>query len=264
MKKNIFFSSFLMLLILLTTAVNALPTSPLWIHDSSGTLGTYDIATDTVNVIGDMNVTMTDIAFNSSGQLYGISFTDLYSINTTDAIATYIGGHGVSGGNALVFGSDGNLYAAGGSTTNLYSLNTLTGVGTLLGNIGYNSSGDLAFYDGGFYLATNTEPTDTLVSIDQTTYAGTGIGSFGYNSVFGLATGDDGVLYGVSGVDVFSVDVLTGAGTFVANYADDRLGSSYGSSFIIEPAPVPEPSTMFLLGVGIVSLALYGRKRKKV
>ena len=48
------------------------------VDDSSGILGRVDVATGSVSVIGNMGVVMTDIAFNPTGQLFGLSFTGFY------------------------------------------------------------------------------------------------------------------------------------------------------------------------------------------
>lgn len=247
----------------------AIPSSPLWTHDPIGNLGTYDIATDTVNVIGNMGAVMTDIAFDPSGNLFGITFDALYSIDSTSASATLIGNHGISGGNALVFGSDGTLYGAGFATTNLFSINAGTGAGTAVGDMGFTSAGDLAFNSGNFFLSANASSNDTLIDINQTTYAGTAVGSFGFDDVFGLATADDGLLYGLSGTDVLNIDTLTGAGAIVGSYAGAGLGPAFGSSFIGEaspdpeggPTPIPEPATILLISGGLAGLA--GLKRLK-
>lgn len=101
----------------------------LWVGDSDGTLGTVDVASGTATVVGEMPVTMTDIAFDPSGNLWGISFNQLYRIDKTTAGVALVGNLGISA-NSLVFGADGTLYAA---NTNLYTLNTTTGAASLVG-----------------------------------------------------------------------------------------------------------------------------------
>ncbi len=246
MKRTISFLLVFLMLFLLHTAAMALDTSSLWIHDSSGNLGTYNIDADTVTVIGNMGAVMTDIAFDPYGNLFGITFTGLYSIDSTNANATYIGNHSISGGNALVFGPDGTLYGAGSNTISLFSIDTTTGSGSVLGTIGYFSAGDLAFKSGSFYLAADTSGNDTLVKINQSTYAGTAVGRIGHDNVYGLSTGDDGNLYGLSGTNVLSIDNSTGVGTIIGNYAGAGIGTSYGSSFIGESCTSVEITSITL------------------
>jgi len=139
-----------------------------------------------------MDVRMTDIAFDPAGNLYGLNFTGLYSINATTAATTFIGFHSIGSGNALVFGTDGTLYGAGGGTTALFTINTTTGFSTSLGNKGFRSGGDLAFNGGNLYLAASG---NQLVRIDLGTIGSTAaVGDFGVSGVFGLATGDNGTL----------------------------------------------------------------------
>lgn len=232
------------------------------VHDSQGNLATVDVATGAVSVIGNMGVVMTDIAFNSSGNLYGISFTGLYSINAGTGTASFIGNHGVSGGNALVFSSSGTLYAAGNTTTGLFSLNTATGAGTTLGNTGFASGGDLAFYGGELYLASSG---NQLIHIDLGNLAGSAsVGSFGVSSVFGLATGDNNVLYGVAGTTVYTVNAATGAASSPISYGGQGLGQAFGQSFFTESGggrTVPEPQTLALLGLSMLGLLLQRKMR---
>lgn len=235
------------------------------VHDSSGNLATVDVANGNANVIGNMGVTLTDIAFDPTGNLYGISFTSLYSINASTAAVTFIGNHGISAGNALVFGNDGTLYAAGNTTSSLFSINTLTGTGISLGNMGFTSGGDLAFHNGNFYLAS---AASQLISIDLGNLLNTSaIGSFGVGGVFGLATGDDNLLYAVAGTNIYQVNTTTGQATNPTSYAGQGLGTAYGQSFYTEAgagddSTVPEPTTLALFGIGLAGFGVMRRRMR--
>ena len=69
----------------------------LYIDDENGVLGTVDVATGVATVIGSTGVALTDIAFAPTGELYGISFTDLYKINPNTGAAKLIGVHNIPG-----------------------------------------------------------------------------------------------------------------------------------------------------------------------
>jgi hypothetical protein len=234
------------------------------VHDGSGTLATVDVITGDVNLIGNMGVVMTDIAFDPTGALYGLSFGRLYSIDRSTAAVTLIGNHSVPGGNALVFAADGTLYAAGNSSNSLYTINPSTGASTNLGSMGFAAGGDLAFNGSDFFLASTG---GQLVRIDLSNLSNSvAVGSFGVPNVFGLATGDNGILYGVAGTQIFSINTSSGAASNAVNYAGQGLGGAFGQSFFTEAgAPpidsVPEPSTYALMTGGLAAF-LFFRKRR--
>jgi hypothetical protein len=243
----------------------------LHIDDSANNLGTVDVSTGVggVTVIGNMGAdVMTDIAFDASGNLFGISFTNLYRINTTTAAATLVGALGLAspGNNSLVFGSNGVLYAASVSTGHLYTVNTSTGLATDRGDIGFFSSGDLAFNGGALYMSSTSDRLIRIALDGSDNVVGvTDVGGLGFSNVFGLATGSDGVLYGVSGTTVFSVNTATGAGTFVRDYSGFVLGSANGTSFFTEAgATVPEPASIVMFGLGALGLGFIGCRRRNL
>src|SRR5436305_498756 len=126
--RTLVFNVFLVSMALTISIAQATPV--IYIDDSDGILGKVDVPTGNVTVIGNMGVVLTDIAFAPNGDLYGLSFTNLYKINATNANVTLIGLTGVSDANSLVFGADGKLYAAGIVSKNLYQVNPITGVAT--------------------------------------------------------------------------------------------------------------------------------------
>ena len=141
--------SFLVIITVLSShfgALNAQPT--LYIHDSSRQLATVDVPTGNVSIIGPLDAVFTDIAFDPSGQLFGITFNELYEINATDASVALVGTHGIPSAVALTFNSDGTLYAASGSNTNLYTINPNDGTSVAIGSTGHRAAGDLAFNSG--------------------------------------------------------------------------------------------------------------------
>lgn len=238
----------------------------LWIDDASGNLGVVDVVTGAVTLVGNMGVVMTDIAFDPTGKLYGISFSSLYSIDRSTAAPTFIGNLGTTL-NSLVFSADGTLYAA---NNRLYSVNVATGAATSIGNGGqaYNSSGDLAFVGGNLYLSSSSPSSDSLIRLDTSSGAGTFVGGIGVRNVFGLATDNNIDLYGVAGTGIYGLSTATGAGTLRVNFAGQGLGAANGTAFFAEAgapttptAPIPEPSTYALMLVGLGAAALAARRR---
>jgi hypothetical protein len=249
-------------LVLSSAAIVAHAAPILWVSTGGAQLATVDVATGATSVVGGTGTALTDIAFSPTGDLYGISFSALYKVNSSTGATTLVGNLGsVSGtANALVFGADGTLYMAGSS---LYSVNTSTGAASAIGAIGFQSGGDLAFIGGDLYMASNG---NQLIQVNVATGAGAVIGNLGVASMFGLATPDNVNLYGVAGQSVYLVNTTTGAATFQSTFAPTLSGGAFGLAFLTEAGGggnVPEPGTLALVAVALLGAAARRRRGAK-
>ena len=214
----------------------------IWVADNAGVLGYVNVSTGEQTVVGEMGTVMTDIAFDSAGNLYGITFGDLYSIDRVTAVPTLIGTHndGTGAKNSLVFDVDNTLYAAWGG---LYTIDVTTGVSTVLGNGGtsYQSSGDLAFVDGDLYMSSSVAgEDDSLVILDTVDGSASEVGSMGIKPAYGLSY-NKSALYSVAGTDIYTTNTETGESTLVSSYevidvepSEEpvvTLGIAYGTAF---------------------------------
>ena len=253
--------NYIMTAVALSFVSPAIAAPILWVSDSNGNIAKVDVATGLGTTIAYSGPVLTDIAFNGTGDLFGISFTTLYKINKDTGARTTVGALGGSAFNALVFSSTGTLYAAAG--TSLYSVDTTTGLATSLGSTGFSSAGDLAFFGSKLYLSASGSGTSQLVDIGLAPVNGTLVGATGVNDVFGLARGDDGILYGVAGNSIYTMNVTTGAATLATSYNYAGRGAAFGSAFFAEATgAVPEPTTwaMMLMGFGIAGYSLRRRR----
>lgn len=205
-----------------------IPSALLYIADSEGILGNVELTTGAVTVIGDMGTILTDIAISRTGEFYGVTSSDLYRINPTNAALTHVGPLGLNGITSLDFGPDDELYAAGLVSTLLYKIDVTDGTATHIGSMRSTVAGDLAWDGNRFFGVT---PDNDLLSVQLNPVRGTTLNEIDdMNDVLGLDYGLPG-LVGVANTDILHVDRGTGDSTFVLDYFGQGLGPARGAAF---------------------------------
>lgn len=201
--------------------------SLVYVVDSTGQLASVDLATGIAYPIGTPATQFSDIAFDAKKNLWAVDRYTFYKIDP-DAREIPIGQHSVPRANALAFGPDGTLYAAGSGSTWLYTIDMSTGAGTPLVDIGHICDGGLAWLDGKLVLSSKEQ----LVSVDPGNHwQATVLGTIGFQSVWGLSVTSDGELYGFAGQDIITIDPTTGGARRAWNMDGQGLKGFAGGSF---------------------------------
>ncbi len=263
-------------------------------------VGNVNPATGAYTTYGNYELQLTDIAVNTSGTVYGVTYDQLYTLNSgTDTQANPFNitsnGNQIFGFNGLAFDGNNNLYGIAGANPRngdgnpgFYSINTSDGVATLISNLGSLaptafgfttatppvSTGDTSdiVFNGTSFFAVSGNTNSRLFTIDPTTGATSLIGNTGVDLISGL-TFESGVLRGYT-TDRRQVEINTssGAATFattlpltgITTFADGSnfLVGGAASTPVASSTAVPEPFTVIgtLLGAGS---ALKMRKRFK-
>jgi hypothetical protein len=235
-----------------TVSANA---AVLWIDDTAGNIGLVDTATGTI-VPGTLHNTgqiLTDIGFIGT-QMYGTTFTSLFTIDTATGASTFVGTYGGAAGggmNALV-GNGSSLLGASNAAATVFNINPANaGISNFNSGL-LGSAGDLAFAGGTLYES-GVSGGDVLVNVS----AGTVVGLFhtasisSFNAVFGLA--DDGTtMFAVDGTTIYSVNLSNALLTPLSDYGGQGLGAANGTAFLAENVNVPGP----IAGAGLPGLIL--------
>ncbi len=171
---------------------------------------------------------MTDLAINSAGEAWGVTFTALYRVDLATAECTYVAELG-SAFNGLAFVPAGELAAGevlvatdrGGG---MYRIDTTTGEARSIGYFGrpLGSSGDIVSDGDGVTFATVVDletgdgEVEYLARIDPTTGRATRIGPTGVRRTLGIGYWRSSVFGFTADGAVVSFDVTTGRATEVA------------------------------------------------
>lgn len=261
------------LALVLFAATHAAASTITYANTSSGQFGTLNLATGAFTSVGNTPTVLSGIAATPTGSVYGLDASNnLVLINPANANTTIVGNAGVS---LVVFAglTNGDLYGLD-FNNNLYSINSATGAASLVGATGLPPiPADSGFANGlaggasTLYLSYQIYNTashgpfgPSFYSLNPATGAPTLIGPAAQDTT-GLGF-VDGVLYGparVGGVfDLVSINQNTGAASVIAPLSGVN-GFVYG---IAAPQPVPEPTTLCLLGSGL-AFAIRRRKRNR-
>jgi hypothetical protein len=227
-----------------------LDTSKVYAHTST-TLYRIDTTTFQAQLIGTMtglgNEALTDIAIDKNDHMVGVTFTKLYSIDSTTGTVTLIKAlaSNVSGLTSLSYvpvnltdpSSDDMLVTANDQGA-VFKIDPATGAAVQLGSYGtsslgkVSSSGDIIGVRGlGIYATVNvgTQTNDYLAQIDPVTWKATILGtSTGFNNIFGLGYWA-GKFYGFvdtgTAGKVIQIDQNTGVGTMLDSGAERWYGA---------------------------------------
>jgi hypothetical protein len=215
---------------------------------SSGNLHTVDVATYAVAPVGAFQYeshpgSMTDVAIDRSGQLFGVTFNDAFVCNPTTAFCYWLGGLPNSY-NGLTWVPAGTVLpdkdALIGITTGgqWYHLKLMNGMinAVQLGQYGngLTSSGDSFSIEGvGTFAAVNKggAPGTVIISVDPKTGASTGeLATLnGYFSVYGLAGWEGLILAFDSSGQMIKVDPMTKVVTPLGNKGVGWWGAGVGT-----------------------------------
>jgi hypothetical protein len=144
-------------------------------------------------------VELTDIAQDPKGNLWAISFTNLYKASPTGRL-TLVGSLGDVAANAIEFAQDGTLFL-GTNKGDLLTVDPATARTKIVGSygVGHVSSGDLAFYNGKLYatVTSRDNKVDHLAVFNPKTGEKTAMSEQLPNDVFGLFVSEN-KLFGIT------------------------------------------------------------------
>ncbi len=232
--------------------------------DSGNGLYKVDLSTASSTFIGTVNgngAVYESLGLDSAGVLYGATVAgDLFSINTTSGVGTYIGTTGLgdiegmdwdaASGRMLVsdFSGTPSVYSVNLSNATVQLLQTATSSGSVIRSLATRSSGSLL----DVRLDTGNQG-DIHGSYDLASGAFGTVGTV-TTSILAMDYGTNGGLYGLTSTgDLVSINP--------GNGAVQTIGTANAGSFFLGMATVPEPASLWILGGGVAALV---RRKKRL
>jgi hypothetical protein len=227
-----------------------------YVGTSTGDFGVFNTGTGTFSLIGSSSTVIYGLGF-SGGTLYANDSgsspnTGFYTVNTTTGVLTPVANisGSTSGTGALTAPIGGGTLYYFDHSSQLFSINPTSGAATVIGPLGFNLNGnwDITFASNGNLYGTSN---GYFYQINPLTGAATLLGYNG-DQMQGLV-GADGGVYGFAGNEMFSLNLTSGAATFVM---DTPAGvGNFETGTEVPNVTTPEPATLVNLAVGLLLFA---------